>query len=182
MKRIYLFLTIVTVLPLMLNAQNKKIVGAGYFGNTATYPGLVFEYEFNMVQSEKASLPFRINTGFYVHKRYNAGVFADLGFGLRRQFNSGVFLEQFVGVGVLTTFLNSDAVYSVDDKGNVTEASRYAATDFMPSLTLGIGYNLSRNPEKIKLLWLRPKIFWQYPHKTSSLYTPAVQIGYSFSP
>lgn len=91
MKRIYFFLTILTILNVRLYAQNHKIVGAGYFGNTATYPGLVLEYEINMAQSEKASLPFRINSGFYVHKRYNTGVFADVEFGLRRQFKSGVF-------------------------------------------------------------------------------------------
>lgn len=180
MKRI-LLITIISIFTTGLMAQNQKIIGAGYFGNTVTYSGLVFEYEFNMVQNEKVSLPLRINSGFYVHKRYNTGVFAELSFGHRRQFKSGIFLEQYIGVGLIATFLNSDAVYSVDSQGNVAETSGYVATDFMPSLTLGIGYNLSKNTDKIKLLWLRPKIFWQYPHKTSSFYTPAIQIGYSFS-
>lgn len=84
-----------------------------------------------------------------------------------------------MGFGILETFLNSDGTYEVDHEGNVTEVSAANPTDFMPSITLGLGYNLTRSSEKRNLIWIRPKLYWQLPHKTSSQYAAALQIGYA---
>lgn len=162
-------------------AQTDSKIGGGYYGNTVSYPGLVLEYELEQMFGEKASLPRRVDAGFYVHPRYNTGIFVNANYGFRRYFKSGLFVEESVGIGVLSTFLNADAVYSVGENGEVTESSRYAATDLMLPLTVGIGYNFSKDAERKKLLWMRPQLFWQYPHKTSSMFTPALQVGYTFS-
>ena len=50
----------------------------------------------------------------------------------------------------------------------------------MPSLTLGIGYNLTDKSENTSnLIWLRPKLSWEYPHKTTASFSPALQIGFT---
>ena len=177
-KTIYISLLLIFISNIALSQKNKKI-GGGYFGNTVTYPGLVFEYELEYMFTEKVSIPIRFDAGFYIHPRYNNGIFANINFGFRRYFDSGLFLEESIGAGLISTFVNSDAVYSVDINGNVTETSGYAATDLMPLINLGIGYNLGKSTETKKLIWIRPGMFWQYPHKTSSMYSPSVQLGYT---
>lgn len=179
MKKICLFFILLVTLSGQSDAQNNQKIGFGYFGNTLTYPGVVLEYELEKMFTEKASLPFRADIGFYYHKRYNTGLFADFNLGFRRYFDSGIFLEESIGFGIITTFVSSDNVYTFDDQGRLSETSRYATTDLMPSITLGIGYDVSKGKERKKLIWVRPKVFWQFPHKTTSFYNVALQVGYT---
>ena len=160
-------------------AQTNFNIGGGYFGQTITHPGVVLEFEVEKMYSQKASLPLRIDVGFYSHPRNHNGLFLDLNIGFRRYYKSGLFLEESIGIGILETILNSDGVYEVDKEGSVSETSRFNEPDFMPSVTIGIGYNLSKNSEKQSLIWFRPKIFWQYPHKTSSTFNPVIQFGFT---
>ena len=88
-------------------------------------------------------------------------------------------MEESVGIGVLETFLQSDAVYTVDDAGNVSEDSRANPPVFMPSITLGIGYNLTNGSGKQNLIWLRPKLYWEVPHWELSTYAFALQVGFT---
>ncbi len=160
-------------------AQTKTNIGSGYYGHMGTHPGIVLEIEKEQMFSEKASLPVRIDLGFYVHKRNHNGLFVDVNYGFRRYYISGFFLEESIGFGILFSSLNSDGVYEVDDNGVVSEVSGINQPDLMPSVTLGIGYNLSKNSDSKNLLWLRPKLAWQFPYKLSSLYTPCLQIGFT---
>lgn len=179
MKKIYFILIMLAVIFTVSKAQTRTNIGGGYFGHTLTHPGIVLEFELEKLFSEKASLPLRLDAGFYSHLRNHYGLFIDLSFGFRRYFKSGLFLEESIGIGVLEAIINSDGVYNVDDNGNVTEASRFNPPDLMPSITLGIGYNLTKNSGTMNLVWFRPKIYWQYPHKTSSTFNPAVQVGFT---
>ena len=179
MKKIFLISILLVSLFSVTYSQTNLNIGGGYFGHTVTHPGVVVEFELEKMYSEKASIPIRMDMGFYSHPRNHNGLFLDLNIGFRRYYKSGLFLEESIGVGVLQRILNADGVFEVDAEGNVTEVSRFDAPDFMPSLTLGIGYNLTKNKETQNLIWLRPKIFWQYPHKTSSTFNPAVQVGFT---
>lgn len=179
MKKIYIAISGIFMALAGLDAQTNFNIGGGYFGHTATYPGMVIEAEMEHMFSEQASLPLRLDMGFYVHPRHNTGVFLDLNAGFRRYFKSGLFLEESVGVGVLESFLHSDGVYKVDDAGNVAEDSRANPVQFMPSVTLGVGYNLSQGSGKQNLVWIRPKLFWQVPFKTVSAYNFALQVGFT---
>ena len=179
MKYIYITLIIALISITGAQAQSNFNVGAGYFGHTATYPGIVLEAEWESLVSEKASIPLRVDIGMYFHKRYHTGIFADVNYGFRQYFKSGFYLEESIGVGVLTSFLSNDATYEVNDAGEVKGASGFSSIDFMPSITLGLGYNVTKNRDVANYIWLRPKLFWQYPHKTTSTYNIAVQVGYT---
>jgi hypothetical protein len=162
-----------------LHAQSRLNMGGGYFGQTITHPGIVFEIEYETNVSTNMSLPLRLDLGFYHHPRNHDGLFFDVNYGLRRYFKSGLFLEESIGIGVLGSAINTN-VFSVDHNGIVSEGSKLNPLQFMPSLTLGIGYNLSnKNKESLNLIWLRPKILWQYPHKTTASFSPAIQIGFT---
>lgn len=160
-------------------AQTNINIGAGYFGHTVTHPGVVLEFEIEKMYSEKASLPIRVDLGFYSHPRNHNGLFLDINAGFRQYFKSGFFLEESIGIGVLGSILNSDGVYKVNDEDEILEASRFNKPDLIPSITFGIGYNLSKQSNKQSLIWLRPKIFWQYPHKTTSTFNPVIQFGFT---
>lgn len=162
-----------------MNAQKQMNVGGGYFGHTFTHPGIVLEAELEHMFSEGASLPLYASLGAYVHPRNHYGTFLEVGAGFRQYFKSGLFFEERIGVGLLQTFLHSDAVYEVDDSGQVREGSRVNQVDFMPSVSLGLGYNLSHNKEGQNLIWLRPKLYYQMPYKTSANYHLALQLGFT---
>jgi len=179
MKKINYIAAILIACSSLAFAQTRVNVGGGYFGQTLSYPGIVLEAELEKMFSENASIPIRADLGFYVHPRSQYGLFFDLNAGFRKYFNSGLFVEESIGVGILQAFLNSDGVYEVDDEGVVSEGSRSVPMDFMPSLTLGIGYNLTQGSGTQNLIWMRPKIFWQIPYKTQSAYNFALQIGFT---
>ena len=181
MKRIYIIAVFVFACTLTNFAQTYTNIGGGYFGHMGTHPGIVLEYETERMFSGEASIPVRLDLGYYVHKRNHNGLFLDINYGFRQYFNSGFYVEESIGFGVLFSTLNSDGVYEVDDRGLVSEASRFNQPDFMPSVTLGIGYNLSKNSDSKNLIWIRPKLAWQFPHKLSSLYTPCIQLGFTHS-
>jgi hypothetical protein len=179
MKKQYIICLIILALFSGLQAQINYNLGVGYFGQTLTHPGVVLEAEIEYKYSEVASIPLRLDVGFFVHPRNQTGLFLDLNTGMRRYFKSGLFLEESIGIGILQSFIHSEGVFKVDESGSVTEASRANPVDFMPSLTLGIGYNLTRHSGKQNLIWLRPKVYWQLPHKMKSTYNFALQVGYT---
>jgi hypothetical protein len=125
------------------------------------------------------TLPLRVDFGLFNHTRNHTGIFLDVNYGFRRKFKSGLFLEESIGVGVLQSILNSDGVYEVNDEGEVSDGSRLTTLDFMPSVTLGIGYDVSKDTENQNLIWFRPKLYWQLPHKTTSTYNFALQFGFT---
>lgn len=179
MKKQYIICLTLLALFTGLQAQRNINLGGGYFGHTLTHPGVVLEAEMEFLYSEVASIPVRLDLGFFVHPRNQTALFLDLNTGMRHYFKSGLFLEESIGIGILQSFLHSDGVYKVDESGSVSEASRVNPIDFMPSVTLGIGYNLTRDSDKRNLIWIRPKVYWQLPHKLKSTYNFSLQIGYT---
>ncbi len=179
MKKIYYTALILIGITSGALAQTNINMGGGYFGQTLSHTGIVLEAELEKMFSENASIPLRADLGFYVHPRNHYGLFLDLNAGFRRYYQSGIFLEESIGVGILQSFLHSDGVFKVDENGNVSEGSVANPIDFMPSLTLGIGYNLTQGAGKQNLIWLRPKIQWQVPHKTLSTFNFALQLGFT---
>lgn len=179
MKRIYITLVVLIIATYSTQAQRNFNVGAGYFGHTLTYPGLVLEAEWESAFEGKAALPLRINLGFFNHKRNSTGIFADVNYGFRQYFKSGIFLEESIGVGALVSLLNNDATYQVTESGEVIEVSNFSTVDFMPSVSFGLGYKFSSEKIGANAVWLRPKVFWQLPHKSNSTYNAAVQVGFS---
>jgi len=179
MKTIQISIAILVLFIVSAGAQTRLNLGGGYFGHTLTHPGAVMEFELERSFSEQVSLPVRIDLGAYVHPRSHSGLFLDVNAGFRQYFKSGLFVEEGIGAGILQTWLHSDQVYEVGDDGTVSETSRINPPDFMPSLTLGLGVNLTRDSGKRNLIWLRPKVYWQVPYKTTSTYNFALQVGFT---
>ena len=176
MYKIYLSLPFLLLSFFASFGQSHLNIGTGYFGHTITHPGIVLELEKETFFTNKASIPVRIDLGFFNHPRNHTGIFADANIGFRRHYQSGLFLEESIGIGIFEGILNSDGVFEVNQEGIVSESSRWMAPDFMPSVTLGAGYTFN---EKVSV-WVRPKLYWQIPHKTSSTWNPVLQVGFSY--
>lgn len=173
----YIILITAALSTFTAKAQKNQSFGIGYFGETLTYPGIVLEYDYESNQSEKAALVFRSNLGYYNHPRNHQAVFMDQHIGLRRNIGKHMFMEQYLGVGVMLPILNAP-VYKVNENGTVEESSKIMNPDFMPSFTLGLGYDFNDTPNR-DAVWIRPKMFWQYPYNTLALPHVAVQIGFT---
>ena len=178
MKKAILYSIFMLAISFHLDAQSLLSGGIGYFGETGVYPGLVLELEKETYQSDQLSTPFRINLGYYSHPRNHAAFFMDIHYGLRRTLNNGIMLESSVGVGVMLSYY-SEEVYEISEASDFTKASRLANPDFMPSITLGVGYDFSNYREKRRMIWARPKMFWQFPYNSLALPHLALQLGYT---
>lgn len=176
------YLLLFSLLVLSFSAFSQRLnLGGGYFGENASYPGMVGEFEYEKFHTERFSTPLKVNVGFYNHPRSHSALFIDLHEGFRRYSkNQRWYFEQSIGLGAMFSFYNED-VWHVDANGNVARVSNFANVDFMPSVTFGLGYNLTPKSEKANYIWLRPKFFWQLPFNNLANIHTAIQVGYSYT-
>lgn len=179
MKKSIIYI-ILSILPIVGFSQTSNKIGLAYYGHTLTHPGIALEYEMEFKFSENSTLPLRLDLGFYSHQRYHKGIFFEINTGFRRYYKSNIFLEQGFGIGALQTIVNGDGTFKVDTDGSVSKASGLNPLSFMPSINFGVGYRFTMNKQET-LVWLRPKLAWQFPHKTSSLIHPAIAFGFTYS-
>lgn len=179
MKKTILMILIAVAVTMTAGADVN--VGAGYFGHVLTHPGVVIEAEFEQSGSDGISVFSRVSAGAYSQPRYQTGLLLDAGVGMRHVFRSGIFVEESIGVGFLASRVNSEGVYSVTEDGTVSEASPLNPIDLTASACLGIGYSFEMKHAQPMLIWLRPGIFWQFPHRLSSTFTPVLQVGITYT-
>jgi hypothetical protein len=158
-------------------AQKRTNLGLGYFGETLTHPGIVAHLEVEKKQSERVATLLGTNLSVYLHRRNHLGILLDGHTGLRRYYKSGFFTEQYLGLGVMLSFYQGDGVFQRDENGNIRRVSSFANPDIIPSVTLGLGYNLGHRQQKATLLYLRPKIYWQIPFNNLALPHLGLQAG-----
>lgn len=164
------------------NAQTKRYVGLGYFGESLTHLGFTAEYEQDMYTSNKISFPLKGAIGFYVHPRNHNGAFITAKGGVRWHASNRFHIGLNAGIGPMFSWYNSDlGVFEVDDSGNHTEVRNFAGIDLMPSIDiLDIGFRISKyQNRKSQYAWIRPTIFWQMLVNGKMLRHTALQIGYS---
>jgi len=177
MKRIISILAIVAGFHLAAEAQTHLNAGIGYYGENVSHPGAVLEFEYEPFFAESFSLPLRGDIGFHVNPDYNAYTI-DIHKGFRKYFKPGLFLEQSVGVGVIAKVIRGNYWYW-DEYNNAVPHGNTTVWGFMPSVTVGAGYNLSKDKEGSDLIWIRPKLYWDLGFR--GLYLPywALQIGFT---
>lgn len=178
MKRTVLLLIILAGITCQLKAQSLINVSAGYFGETGVYPGVVLELEHENYRSKQFSTTSSLDLGYYNHPRVHGAFFLDIHKGLRRTTSSGIMLESNLGLGVMFSYFNEE-VYTMTEAGLFEETSRMANPDLMPSITLGLGYDFSNDRALRRMVWVRPKIFWQFPYNQLVLPHLSLQIGYT---
>lgn len=176
-KRIVLSIILLAGVAAFSHAQSHLSAGIGYFGENGINPGVVLEFEFEKMHSEKFSLPLRTDLGIYFKEDYSA-FFLDIHKGFRTYFKSGLFLEQSIGVGLVGKNYQTNYWY-IDKYANNVPHGNGTVLGFMPSVTFGIGYDISREKDGKNLIWLRPKVYWDLGFRGIYLPYSAIQVGYT---
>ena len=177
MKKIFLILFTIAGIQIHVLAQSRLNGGIGYFGEKLSHPGFVLEFEYENMHTEDFSLPVRGNLGYHSNPDYNAFTI-DIHKGFRKYFVSGFIVEQSVGVGVIAKKYKGDYWYN-DQYFNSVPHGYTTVWGFMPSVTAGLGYNLSKEKEGVDLLWIRPKVYWDLGFRGLHLPYWALQIGFT---
>jgi len=177
MKRTILIIVTIAGIHLAASAQVRLNGGIGYYGENVTNPGVILEFEYERFFAESFSLPLRGDIGFHINPEYNAYTI-DIHKGFRKYFKSGLFLEQSLGLGVIAKSYKGNYWYS-DEYANSIPHGNETVWGFMPSVTLGIGYDLSKEKEGSDLIWIRPKVYWDLGFRGLYLPYTALQIGYT---
>jgi hypothetical protein len=110
------------------------------------------------------------HAGGYVHVRNHVGARVDLEVGARHTAPTGLFVEGFAGVGYLHTFAAAP-VWVVDD-GGAHEIADAGHPAFMPTLTLGTGWQGPRVAP-----FVRVQGFGQFPFNHHLLPHVALMLG-----
>ena len=163
-------------LAIAAGARPRINVGGGYYGHFVTHPGLTISAERVGIADQRAAAVVRAEVGAFHQPRFQSGIFVNSTIGLRRSFDSGLFLEEAIGIGAIGTAVASEGVYQVAD-GSVVAGTTRNPLELMPSIVLGIGYSFARDTDRPVQAWARPTLFWQFPHKRSSMYGLALQVG-----
>jgi hypothetical protein len=180
MKRISLIFALLLGLVITGSAQKRWNLGAGYFGQQITYPGAVLQLEYEAFTNKTLSLPLRFEAGFYNHNNSYNVVTLDIHRGFRKYVSDQLFLEQGFGAGVMLSFYRENFWHEHEDQ-TLTFFTSTPVIDFMPSTTLGLGYNLSKDNSSSRLLWCRSKISWQLFNRELSRPYFGLMIGYTHS-
>jgi len=178
MKRIIIILIAAAGFTAVSSAQSNLNAGLGYLWPHQGSFGMVAEFEYERYFSESFSLPLRTDLGYYITPDYHT-LFLEVHKGFRKYFKSGFFAEQSIGIGVLSNFYTLESIWYYDDFGNTTRYNDGLNLGITPSVTLGIGYNLTHDKGTQNLLWIRPKAYWNLGFRGLNLPYFAMQIGYS---
>lgn len=178
MKQIVLILAMTTGIQSLVLAQTRLNAGIGYYGENLTNPGFVLEFEIEKLHSALFSLPLRGNLGYHSNPDYHAFTL-DIHKGFRKYFTSGLFLEQSLGAGLIVKSFKEDNYWYSDKYLIGIPHGNKPTWGFMPSVTVGAGYNLAAEKEISRLIWVRPKIYWDLGFRGLELPYFALQIGYT---
>jgi len=176
MKQILLLIGFLTY-TVLTEAQTRINSGAGYFGENVTNPGVVLEFEYEKLHANNFSIPMRGDVGFHSTSGFNA-MTIDIHTGFRKYFESGFMLEQSIGIGMIAKKFKTD-MWFFDDYAYGIPHGNKTVVGFMPSVSVGAGYNISKEKEGVDLIWIRPKVYWDLGFRP--LYLPywALQIGFT---
>ena len=158
--------------------QSLLNAGIGYFGEGVTSPGVVLEVEFEKMLTDDFSLPWRGDLGYQNTMDYHA-FNIDIHKGFRKYWNSGFFVEQSLGAGIILKSFKTDEYWYTDEFANSIAHGNQMVWGFMPSVTLGAGYNFSKDSQAANLLWIRPKVYWDLGFRGLNLPFFALQVGFT---
>jgi len=160
--------------------QSLLKAGIGYFGEGFTSPGVILEVELEKKFADDFSLPWRGDAGYHNSPDYHAFTL-DIHKGFRKYWKSGLFVEQSLGAGIIAKSFKTDDFWYMDEYAYAIPHGNKMVWGFMPSVTLGAGYNFSKETQTSNLLWIRPKVYWDLGFRGLHLPYFAMQAGYTYT-
>lgn len=180
MKQLILISILLIAISSSTKAQREFKLGIGYFGDNVILPGALLQFEYEKYASESFSMPIQANLVYHAHPDFHSFMI-DINKGFRKYFNNDYFIEQSLGIGVAAKNFHEQSYWYMDQREAVYIHGNKTVFGLMPSVTLGLGYDLSKAKDHSSLLWVRPKIFWDLGYRPLHLPNAALQIGYSLT-
>ena len=164
------------------DSDSKRLLALtlGYFGETITHPGATSGVEYYILENSWYRLFLGGNLGGYVHIRNHIGLFVDAEIGNRFTAPFGLFGEILTGVGYLHTWPQG-IIFERDADGGIREANNLGYPHLMPTLSLGFGWDFSRNDLPPVAYFIRLNAFGEYPFNGYLLPHVALQTGISIT-
>ena len=130
--------------------------------NSPIHPGVQFGTELNWKKGHRFRTYPSINVGYMFHKNLFQGVYANAELGFDFVTSFGLNLKSKLGVGYLRTYTTQQE-YQLKD-GQYESKRDTGNSRFMPSVALGIGYNLHKNDPFSPELFTLYQSWLEYPY------------------
>lgn len=132
------------------------------FMNSPIHPGVQVGTELDWKESKHFRLYPTVNVGYMFHNKLFQGLYANVELGVDYKTSFGLNLKSKVGLGYLRTYttqqeyqLKNGQYESDRDKGN---------SRIMPSLTLGMGYDVRKNDPYSPEIYVLYQSWIEYPY------------------
>ncbi|TLU92035.1 hypothetical protein FEM55_14870 [Dyadobacter sediminis] len=178
MKCKFLWFVLFCTGPQFLYAQSLRL---GYFGETVSHYGLRVAYEKPVAVSVSARHAKRMLYGSlgvagYQHPQNHIGLIVSPEIGFRRTGKKGALFELSLSPAYFRYFLDGKT-YEATTDGDFDRVRFAGGNAFMPTLSLGVGHDLSVR-RKVPLAWyVRLDLMQQRPYNTSNLIRFALEAG-----
>lgn len=179
MRKFFIILTLSASIFTSVKGQDYKLNGGlGYAGSGLDSPGMTLQFELERVYTETYSLPGALNVTFMSRPDYYTAIF-EIQKGFRKKYSSGIVVEQAVGAGLIAKRFRNDSYWYTGELAVYLPHGHTTVLGFMPSVSCGLGYQLSGTEEKSALLWMRPKVFWDLGVRGLNLPYAMIQMGFT---
>ncbi|WP_026632513.1 hypothetical protein [Dyadobacter alkalitolerans] len=178
MKYNIIWLVLLCTCSQFLHAQSLRLA---YFGETVSHYGLRAAYEKPIVTSISARNAKRILYGSlgvagYRHPQNHIGLTVSPEIGFRRIGKKGALYEFSLSPAYFRYFLEG-RTYEATTDGDFDRVRFAGGNAFMPTVSLGLGHDLSVR-KKVSLAWyVKLNLMQQRPYNTSNLMRFALEAG-----
>lgn len=166
---------------------------SGSFVGALKYPGLKVGTSYRVIDKkiEKAKSGGRIKTllknrnviahlGFYSHPDYNVNFFLQGGYQWQRMRSTGWFRTIEPQLGISRTLIDG-AVYKVTNDGTVNKRNSAGHFYLAPSVSLGLGKDLSLKHESLPLTaFIKATLYTNFPYNNFIYFRLMAELGLSY--
>lgn len=164
--------------PIQTKGQSLLNAEVSYSAESGISHGASMGLEYEKYFSNNFSLPLKLAAGYSINPDFNS-FSIELLKGFRKYFGNGFFGEQYLGIGMMANYYKVEGIWYYDRFQNVVAFKDGANWGFMPSVTLGGGYNVTHKKGTSNFIWVRPKIYWNFGLRGLAMPFSSVQIGFT---
>jgi hypothetical protein len=128
-----------------------------HFTSVPVHPGLLSGIEYYHKKKLNSQFFQTLNIGFFIHKKYEHGIFLNSEVGDRYILPFGLAFEGLFGLGYLHTITDGPE-FEQNNDGIYEQTKNYGRSHVLGSLAVGIGYDFSKKTN----LDIHPHISYQF--------------------
>lgn len=162
-----------------MNSSTDLALTARYLGETVLHTGATVGVEYYLYENSWYKLMLAPNIGWYFHPRNHHAALVDVELGGRFTSNFGLFADGFLGLGYFHRFPDGE-IFEVSNSGNVDEDTNSGIPAGMGIVTVGGGWDFSKNNIAPLNLHLRLGGIFEYPFNNTVLPHGIVQLGLTY--